>query len=123
MTTRPDEHWRIGGDVRPGPDVTRHHRSGFTLIELLVVIAIIAVLASLLLPAFSAARRKADTADCLNNLRQIGIAIRLYAEDHEARLPRVPSDPMPAHVNRGPEDRSIVIVIRPNLSGNVEVFE
>ena len=101
----------------------RAQSGGFTLIELLVVIAIIAVLASLLLPAFSAARRKADTADCLNNLRQIGIAIRLYAEDNEARLPRVPSDRGPAQFNRAPENWTIVSVLRPCLSGNVEVFE
>ena len=56
MTTGPDEHLRTGSDVPPRLDGTRRHRSGFTLIELLVVIAIIAVLASLLLSAFIAAR-------------------------------------------------------------------
>ncbi len=59
----------------------------FTLIELLVVIAIIAILASLLLPALGRSKAKAYNAACVNNLRQLGIATRLYAEDHQERLP------------------------------------
>jgi len=57
-------------------------RSGFTLIELLVVIAIIAVLISLLLPAVQAAREAARRASCVNNLKQIGIAIHNYHDRH-----------------------------------------
>lgn len=60
---------------------------GFTLIELLVVIAIIAVLASLLLPALSRAKRSARSAACLSNLHQIGLALDLYVQDHNDRLP------------------------------------
>jgi prepilin-type N-terminal cleavage/methylation domain-containing protein len=73
----------------------------FTLIELLVVLAIIGLLASLLLPSLSRAKTKAYNTVCVNNLRQLGVATRLYAEENDNRLPTaeiLPTEPIdPQH--------------------------
>jgi prepilin-type N-terminal cleavage/methylation domain-containing protein/prepilin-type processing-associated H-X9-DG protein len=60
---------------------------GFTLVELLVVIAIIAILAALSLPVLSAAKEKGYRVQCLNNLKQLGVAVQMYADDHGGQLP------------------------------------
>jgi prepilin-type N-terminal cleavage/methylation domain-containing protein/prepilin-type processing-associated H-X9-DG protein len=60
-------------------------RRAFTLIELLVVIAIIAIIAAILFPVFAQAREKARQSSCLSNLRQIGMAVRMYLQDNDGQ--------------------------------------
>jgi prepilin-type N-terminal cleavage/methylation domain-containing protein len=66
---------------------------GFTLIELLVVVAIVAILAALLLPALASAKERSKGTACVSNLRQIGLAIRAYADDNSGDIPFGPKAP------------------------------
>jgi prepilin-type N-terminal cleavage/methylation domain-containing protein len=62
-------------------------KSAFTLIELLVVIAIIAILAAMLLPALAAAKKKAQKISCTNNIKQVGLALKIWEGDNGDRMP------------------------------------
>jgi prepilin-type N-terminal cleavage/methylation domain-containing protein/prepilin-type processing-associated H-X9-DG protein len=69
-------------------------RKGFTLIELLVVIAIIAILAAMLFPVFSSAKRQSKTTVCLMNMKQLSIGLSMYLADNEGDFPAQPMDDM-----------------------------
>jgi prepilin-type N-terminal cleavage/methylation domain-containing protein/prepilin-type processing-associated H-X9-DG protein len=74
----------------------RNHKTAFTLIELLVVIAIIAILAAILFPVFAQARESARQASCASNMRQLGLAMRMYVTDNdETWFPAVHEDSLP----------------------------
>jgi prepilin-type N-terminal cleavage/methylation domain-containing protein/prepilin-type processing-associated H-X9-DG protein len=76
-------------------------KQGFTLIELLVVIAIIAILASILLPVLESAQKRALTINCLNNLRQWGISLHIYATDSRDAIPRDGTDQNETYASYG----------------------
>src|SRR6478752_7575636 len=99
----------------------RQASEAFTLIELLVVIAIIGILASLLMPALGRAKGKALDVKCISNLKQLGVALTMYAEENASKLPfaeRRPSTPVTA-TNVLPR---IVDVLSNNVGGVLAVF-
>jgi prepilin-type N-terminal cleavage/methylation domain-containing protein/prepilin-type processing-associated H-X9-DG protein len=94
--------------------MTRFRRQGFTLIELLVVIAIIAVLIALLLPAVQAAREAARRSQCVNNLKQIGLAIHNYISVNDCVPPSGGMDNYPT----APQCASMKIPLLPFMEQN-----
>ena len=103
------------------PDMPMKHLKatrGFTLIEVLVVVAIIAILAALLLPALNRARAAAKRTVCLGNVRQINVAIRLYADDHGDQIDYFTNDIYYAYKGR----LTPYVGVAANAATNTPVF-
>lgn len=88
-------------------------KRAFTLVELLVVLAIIAVLAALLLPVLARAKESARATACLSNLHQVGIALQIYVQENNNKLPAMrdaPTDPAVAATNTFPTINKVLLM-------------
>jgi prepilin-type N-terminal cleavage/methylation domain-containing protein/prepilin-type processing-associated H-X9-DG protein len=95
-------------------------RDAFTLIELLVVIAIIAILAALLMPALARSKAKAKDIACVNNLKQLGIAVRMYSDENDGKLPL--AEPLPTMPATNPPLPRICDLLAPHLGYNTNAL-
>ena len=93
---------------------------GFTLVELLVVIAIIGVLAALIFPLLGSSKERARDTYCLNNLRQLGLAIVAYAQDYNSYLPFAEDNPA---IPASPPLASIRDLLSSYVGGSAVVFK
>jgi prepilin-type N-terminal cleavage/methylation domain-containing protein/prepilin-type processing-associated H-X9-DG protein len=119
-------HRPRAGHTEAPPFPARCRQRGFTLIELLVVIAIVALLAAILFPVFAQAREKARQADCISNLRQIGLAAIMYAQDYDETLPLYRYFPQPTYwcggraTPSGPFQTSLGLIVPYTRSGDIQ---
>ncbi len=105
---------------RADKHATPRRAAAFTLIELLTVMGIIAVLAAMLLPAFSGAKRRAHAAACISNLRQLGLGLSLYVEDNQNHFPNC-AWPLPSQGTNQPPLPPITTTLMPYLKAK-DVF-